>query len=311
MELLMKRLLVIGLFAVLATPVAAAPLTVVTTTSDLAAIAKEVGKNRVEVTSLASGIQDPHFLDPRPSFLVKLNRADLLIEGGLDLEVGWLPTLLASARNPRLRVGEPGRLDASQGISVLGVPTGPIDRSQGDVHGKGNPHFLMDPMNGAIAAETIAQRLCNLDAGGCATFKANAQSFRGWIETALAKWTKALAPYQGAKVVVYHDSWPYFTKRFRLTPVGYVEPKPGVPPPPSHVAALADLIARDGVKVIVMEPYFARAIPDLLARQTGARVLVLAPAVGGLPAADDYLSMFDVNVARLVEALSSGEKGRS
>jgi zinc/manganese transport system substrate-binding protein len=296
------------LFAALATPVAAAPLTIVTTTSDLAAIAKEVGQDRVEVTSLASGIQDPHFLDPRPSFLVKLNRADVLIEGGLDLEVGWLPTLLASARNPRLRVGEPGRLEASQGINVLGVPTGPVDRSQGDVHGKGNPHFLMDPMNGAIAAETIAQRLCNLDAGGCPTFKANAQSFRSRIETALVKWTKVLAPYQGTKVVVYHDSWPYFTKRFGLTPVGYVEPKPGVPPPPSHVSALADLIKREQVKVILMEPYHERSIPDLLARQTGAAVLVLAPTVGGTPGTDDYVALFDTDVARLAEALGGGRQ---
>jgi zinc/manganese transport system substrate-binding protein len=302
----MKRVLLLtALVAALVSPVAAAPLTVVTTTPDLAAIAKEVGGNRVDVASLATGVQDPHFIDPRPSFLVKLNRADLLIEGGLDLEVGWLPVLLDSARNPRLRVGEPGRLDASQGIAILGVPSGPVDRSQGDVHGKGNPHFLMDPMNGAIAAGTIAQRLCGLDPDGCASFNANAQAFRGRIEAALAKWTKALAPYQGAKVIVYHDSWPYFTNRFGLTTVGYVEPKPGVPPPPSHVSALADLIKRDQVPVILMEPYHERSIPDLLARQTGVKVLVLAPMVGGTPGTDSYVALFDTDIAHLADALGA------
>ncbi|MEW6681877.1 MAG: metal ABC transporter substrate-binding protein [Nitrospirota bacterium] len=301
----MRWLLAFVYLAVLASPVAAAPLTVVTTTPDLAAIAKEVGKDRIEVTSMASGLQDPHFLDPRPSFLVKLNRADLLIEGGLELEVGWLPPLLASARNPRLRVGEPGRLDASQGIQVIGVPTGPVDRSQGDVHGKGNPHFLMDPLNGAIVADTIARRLCSLDAGGCASFKSNAQAFRGRIEAALAKWTTILAAYQGAKVVGYHDSWPYFTKRFGLTTVGFVEPKPGVPPPPSHVSELADLIKREQVPVILMEPYHERSIPDLLARQTGIKVLVLAPTVGGTPGTESYVALFDTDVARVAEALGA------
>jgi zinc/manganese transport system substrate-binding protein len=301
----MRCLLFLALLAVAASPVAAAPLNVVTTTSDLAAIAKDVGTDRVEVTSLASGVQDPHFLDPRPSFLVKLNRADLLIDGGLDLEIGWLPTLLASARNPRLRTGEPGRLEASSGIQVFGVPDGRVDRSQGDVHGRGNPHFLMDPLNGAIVADTIAQRLCELDAGGCASFKFNAQALRGRIEGALAKWTTTLAPYQGAKVVVYHDSWPYFTKRFGLTTVGYVEPKPGVPPPPSHVSALADLIKREQVSVILMEPYHQRSIPDLLARQTGVKVLVLAPTVGATPGTESYVALFDTDVARVAEALGA------
>ncbi|MFZ5875222.1 MAG: metal ABC transporter substrate-binding protein [Nitrospirota bacterium] len=302
----MRRLLLTVCLSVMASPVAAAPLTVVTTTSDLAAIAKEVGKDRIDVTSLASGIQDPHFLDPRPSYLVKLNRADLLIDGGLDLEVGWLPALLAGARNPRLRAGETGKLEASRGIQVFGVPDGPVDRSQGDVHGKGNPHFLTDPVNGIIVAETIAERLCRLDTGGCASFKSNARAFRGRVESALAKWTTTLAPYQGAKVIVYHDSWPYFTKRFGLTTVGYVEPKPGVPPPPSHVAELSDLMKRERVKVIMMEPYHERSIPDLLARESGAAVLVLAPTVGATPGTDDYVALFETNVARLVAALNGG-----
>ncbi len=301
----MIRILMIAALMALSTPVAAAPLTIVTTTPDLAAIAREVGGPRVDVTSLATGLQDPHFVDPRPSFLVKLNRADILIEGGLDLEVGWLPVLLDSARNPRLRLGDPGRLDASLGIQVLGVPEGPLDRSLGDIHGKGNPHYFVDPMNGAIVAGTIADRLCSLDPGVCATYRANAKAFRGRIDAGMAKWMRMLAPYQGAKIVVYHDSWPYFTKRFGLNVVGFVEPKPGVPPPPSHVAALGDLIKREQVKVIVMEPYHERSIPDLLARQTGARVLVLAPTVGGAPGTDDYVALFDTDVARLVEALGA------
>jgi zinc/manganese transport system substrate-binding protein len=302
----MRLLTLILVLSALASPVAAAPLTVVTTTPDLASIAKEVGKDRIDVTSLASGIQDPHFLDPRPSFLVKLNRAALLIEGGLELEVGWLPALLDGARNPRLRVGEPGRLDASQGIHVLGAPAGPVDRSQGDVHGKGNPHFLLDPMNGAIVAGTIAERLCRLDAGDCSSYRANAQAFRNRIDTSLSKWAKTLAPYSGAKVIVYHDSWIYFTNRFGLTVVGSVEPKPGVPPPPSHVSELAGLITREQVKVLMMEPYHDRSMPDLLSRQTAVRVLVLAPTVGGAPGAGDYVALFETNVASVVDALSAG-----
>lgn len=303
------KLLSFVVFAALASPVSAAPLTVVTTTPDLAAIAKDVGKDRVEATSMAGGLQDPHFLDPRPSFLVKLNKADLLIEGGLDLEVGWLSPLLASARNPRLRTGELGRLDASQGIRVLGVPT-VVDRSQGDVHGKGNPHFLLDPLNGAIVADAVAKRLCDLDAAGCGSYRANAQSFRTRIESAVARWTVSLAPYIGANLIAYHDSWLYFTTRFGLHTVGFVEPTPGVPPPPGHVSELADLIARERVKVILMEPYHERGIPDLLVRQTGVKVLVLAPTVGGAPGADDYVSLFDANVGAVVAALraGSGEK---
>ncbi|HET8761284.1 MAG TPA: metal ABC transporter substrate-binding protein [Nitrospiria bacterium] len=303
----MKRIGLVVLFvAALVNPASGGPLSVVATTTDLAAIAKAVGDVRVDVASLATGVQDPHFIDPRPSFLVKLNRADLLIDGGLDLEVGWLPALLDSARNPRLHIGEPGRLDASQGIRVLGVPTGSVDRSQGDVHGKGNPHYLVDPMNGVIVADTIAKRLCRLDAAGCDVFTSNAQAFRTRIETGLSKWTKSLAPYRGAKIVVYHDSWPYFTKRFALNTVGYVEPKPGVPPPPSHVSALTDLMRREQAKIIMMEPYHERSIPDLLARQTGATVLVLAPTVGATPGTDDYVALFDTDVTRLVEALSAG-----
>jgi zinc/manganese transport system substrate-binding protein len=299
----------IAVLVALSTPVTAATLSIVTTTPDLAAIAREVGGTRIDVTSLSTGVQDPHFVDPRPSLLVKLNRADILIEGGLDLEVGWLPVLLESARNPRLRVGSPERIEAARGIQVLGVPEGPVDRSMGDIHGKGNPHFLVDPMNGAIVGETIADRLCGLDPGGCATYRANAKAFRGRIETALVKWMKVMAPYQRAKIVAYHDSWIYFTGRFGLNVVGFVEPKPGVPPPPSHVAALSDLIKRERVKVIVMEPYHERSIPDLLARQTGARVLMLAPTVGGGPGTGDYLALFDTDVAQLAEALGTGSRG--
>jgi len=300
----MRRVFWMIVMTALATQAEAASLTVVATTPDLAAIAREVGRDRVSVTSMAAGGQDPHFLDPRPSFLVKLNRADLLIEGGLDLEIGWLPALLASARNPKLRPGELGRLNASERIAVLGVPGGRVDRSQGDVHGKGNPHFLTDPVNGAVVADTIAQRLCRLDVEGCVDYRANAEAFRRRIDAAVAGWTDVLSPYRGTKIVAYHDTWSYFTKRFGLTTVGFVEPKPGVPPPPSHISALVDLIQREHVPVIVMEPYASRSIPDLVARQTGCRVLVLAPTVGALPATDDYVAMVDANVKALARALA-------
>jgi ABC-type Zn uptake system ZnuABC Zn-binding protein ZnuA len=167
----------------------------------------------------------------------------------------------------------------------------------------------MDPLNGAIVAQTIAQRLCDLDAGSCVSYKSNAEAFRGRIETALAKWTTTLAPYEGAKIVAYHDSWPYFTKRFGLTAVGYVEPKPGVPPPPSHVSRLADLIKREHVQVILMEPYHERSIPDLLARQTGVKVVVLAPTVGGTPGTESYVGLFDTDVAHVAEALDGTRPG--
>lgn len=303
-------LVVSGWLLLTGVPADAAQLRVAAATPDLGAIAREVGGSHVVVTSLIKGAQDPHFVDPRPSLLVTLGRADALIEGGLGLEAGWLPSLVEGARNTKIRPGSPGRINASVGIQVLGLPSGPIDRSMGDVHPGGNPHFLLDPLNGAAVAETIAEHFCALDVGRCGEYRDRAAAFRRTIGEALERWTTRLAPYRGAKLVTYHDSWVYFTERFGLEIVGFVESRPGVPPASSHVATLSDLIRREGVKVIVMEPYFSRSIPDLIARQTGAQVLVLAPSVGALPATDDYVSMCDVNVGRLAEALSIGEKNR-
>jgi len=280
-----------------------AKLKIVTTTPDFASVAKEIGGDRVEVTSLAKGVQDPHFVDAKPSFIRLLNQADVLIEGGADLEVGWLPPLLESARNGKIQRDNPGRIVASAGIQLLEIPTRPIDRSQGDVHPLGNPHYMLDPENGKILAEQIATTLCRLDAGSCADYRKNQSSFDLKIDEKISDWLKKMKPYGGAKVITYHASWPYFAERFGLEVVGHVEPKPGIPPSPAHLESLIDLITREKVKILIMEPYFSDQAPKFLEEKTGIKVLVVYPSVTPEAGVVTYFDIFDRNISRIIEAL--------
>ncbi|MEK6683583.1 MAG: metal ABC transporter substrate-binding protein [Nitrospirota bacterium] len=284
----------------------AAPLRVVTTTEDLAAIVREIGGPLVEVESLARGSQDPHFLEARPSLMLKASRADLFVQVGLGLEAGWASSVLVGARNPAIQHGASGYLDASRGIQPLDVPSGPVDRSQGDVHPFGNPHYWLDPENGKIIARTIAERLAALRPESAGRIEENRKGFERRLDEAIAGWKKRMAPYEGTPVVTYHNSWAYFARRFGLRVVGYVEPKSGIPPSPAHIQQLIQHMKREKVKVIIIDPYFARSTPDLIARETGARVLVLPPSVGGVEGIRTYFDLFDYLIDQLTMALSKG-----
>jgi ABC-type Zn uptake system ZnuABC Zn-binding protein ZnuA len=285
---------------------AADKLRVVTTTADLASLTRDVGGDRVDAVSIARGYQDPHFVDPKPSFLLLLRNADLLEVIGLELEIGWLPPLLDQSRNAKIRPGAAGYLDVSHGVEILDRPTGAVNRSMGDVHAQGNPHYWLDPGNAVRIAIQIEKKLEELRPADAAYFQQRLQAFKVRINDANKRWTAALAPYRGAKIVTYHNSWPNFVRRFGLNVVGYVEPKPGVPPSPSHTFDLINLIKREGVKVIIMEPYFDHKTPQSVADRTGAQLIVLYPSVGGAKSGtDDYISLFDTNIKLLTDALGA------
>lgn len=286
--------------------VSAASLRVVTTTEDLSAIVREIGGPLVEVESLTRGSQDPHFLEARPSLILKTSRANLFIKVGLGLEVGWVPAVLVAARNPDIQPGASGYLDLSRGIQPLDVPSGPVDRSQGDVHPFGNPHYWLDPENGKVIARNIAEQLAALRPESAGRIGENRKAFEQRLDEAIAGWRKRMSPYEGTPVVTYHNSWAYFARRFGLRVVGYVEPKPGIPPSPAHLQQLIQLIKREKARVIIAEPYFARATPDLIARETGAQVLVLPPSVGGVEGIRTYFDLFDYLIDQSTTVLSKG-----
>ncbi len=278
-----------------------AKLNVVTTTSDLAALAQEVGGDQVEVVSIAKGYQDPHFIDAKPSYLLKLKKADLFIQVGLELEVGWAGPLLSNARNSKILPGNPGFLDASEGCDIL-EKQGGVDRSKGDVHPFGNPHYWLDPENGRIMAKTIAARLSQLDPVHASEFNANLAKFNSKLNDKEKEWNKLAEPLKGMKVVFYHNSWSNFTKRFGLVTVNFIEPKPGIPPSPAHIHRLTQLIKNEGVKVLLIEPYFDSKLPEKLAHDTGSKLLIFAPSVGAIQGVDTYTDLFDHNLKLLADA---------
>jgi zinc/manganese transport system substrate-binding protein len=289
--------------AAIGTPAAAAPLRVVATTEDLASLAREVGGDRITVVALAKGYQDPHQVDPKPSFILEVSRADVLIAVGRELEIGWLPALVNSSRNAKVQPGGRGYLDASLNVRILEIPTGQITRAMGDVHPQGNPHYWLDPQNGRLMAQAIRDKLCELSPVDKATFEARYTDFDKRLAAAEKRWDAIMAPYKGTKIVTYHNSWPNFMERFGLNVMGYVEPKPGIPAPPAHIIDLIGDMKRDGVKLIIVEPYFDLKTPQTIATQTGGKVLVLAPSVGGEKEVTDYLQLFEYDVAQLAAAL--------
>src|SRR5437762_2588328 len=251
---------------------ATAQLRVVATTPDLASVAREVGGDRVNVVALAKPTEDPHFVDAKPSFIVTLNRADALIEGGAELELGWLPPLLENARNSKIAAGAPGRIVASEGIRLLEIPTS-FDRSKGDIHSLGNPHFMIDPAAAKVVARNIATHFAALDPRNAATYNANLARFNSRIDAKLADWEKQLAPYRGAKIVTYHRDFIYFAQRFGLSIVDELEPKPGIAPSPAHLAQVIGEMKRNNVKLILVQPFQNRKTAETVARQTGAAVV--------------------------------------
>src|SRR5207302_3458024 len=277
-------------------------LNVVTATTDMAALTQEVGGDKVNVESIARGYQDPHFVEAKPSFLVKLRQADLLVVVGLQLEIGWLPPLITQSGNPRIHVGVPGYLDASQFAEILDIPAGQVTRAMGDVHPLGNPHYWLDPDNGRRIAKGIAGKLGEMDPGDSAYFQERFQDFDKRLTAAEQKWDAEMTPYHGRKVVTYHRSLPNFAKHFGLDVVGYVEPRPGIPPTPSHTIELIGLMKRENCKVIMVEPYFDLKTPNSIASETGAKVVVYLPSVGGEKQVTTYFQLFDYDIALLTKA---------
>jgi ABC-type Zn uptake system ZnuABC Zn-binding protein ZnuA len=284
--------------------VARAQLSVVTTTQDLASIAREVGGDKIAVESLSAGNQDPHFVEPKPSLLLKLNKAALLIAVGRELEVAWLPPLLTQARNAKIQPGTPGFLDASIGVRILDIPTGQITRAMGDVHPSGNPHYWLDPGNGLIIARAIETRLGELIPAERSYFAQRVTAFAQRLADAQKRWDAKMSPFKGVKIVTYHRSWANLVDRFGLNVVGYIEPKPGIPPPPRHIVDLIAEMRTQQIKVILVEPYFDLRTPESIARETGGSVLVLPPSVGGVTGVGDYIALFDYIVNQLSSALA-------
>jgi zinc/manganese transport system substrate-binding protein len=296
------------LVVLMATATAQAKLNIVATTPDLAAIAEEIGGKQVSITTLARPSEDPHFVDAKPSFIVKLNKADALLEGGAELEIGWLPPLLEGARNAKLAAGSPGDIRCNEGVQMLEVPTA-LDRSQGDIHAAGNPHFLVDPVNARIAAQHIADAFGKLDAAGAATYQANLKKFTDALDAKMAEWQKRLEPFKDAPVAAYHNSWPYFARRFGLEIKLFLEPKPGIPPSPAHLAQVITKMKAQKVKVVFHDPYLDRKTAESVAGDTGAVVVDVTQYPGGVKGSDGgYIAMMDYLVNAVAKALAGQTK---
>ena len=290
-------------FAVLTGPVAhGKKLRVVTTTQDPAAITRAIGGDRVTIVTLSKGYQDPHYLDVKPSYMLSLSRADLLVWIGLDMEIGYLPALVQGARNPGIADGAPGSLNLSRHLTVLGAG-GTVDRALGDLHALGNPHYWLDPENGRKMARAIARRLTELDPKGGSLYADNLAAFETRLDEKEKEWAARLAPLSGREIVTYHSSWDYFVARYNLVVVGHVEPKPGVPASASHTLALIKTVRAKKVPIILMEVYYDERIPKLIASKSDARVVSIANSVGGAKGVDDYFALFDTIVEALETAL--------
>ena len=299
----MFKLLLVFVLALPLSAFAQGKLNVVSTTEDLGSLAREIGGDKVSVTALAKGYQDPHFVDPKPSFILAVSRADVLIVVGRELEIGWLPPLLSSSRNSKIQPGANGYLDASQTVRILEIPTGQITRAMGDVHPLGNPHYWLEPGNGRRMAQAIRDKFSQLSPANAGFFAQRYTDFDMRLAAAEKRWDATMAPYKGTKIVTYHRSWPNFMERFGLDVIAYVEPKPGIPPSPGHTIDVIGEMKRQGAKLIVVEPYFDLKTPQAIAMQVGGKVLVLAPSVGGTKEATDYIQLFEYDVSQLAAAL--------
>ena len=280
-----------------------AKVKIVSTLQDFDSIADSIGGDLVETDSLAKGYQDPHFVDAKPSLILKLSRADLLLVAGLELEIGYLPPMIDQSRNEKIHPGNPGYLDVSTGCDILQRPTGQVTRAMGDVHPYGNPHYWTDPDNGRVIARSIAAKLVELDPPNRAAYEKNLAAFETKLAAKDREWLAKMAPFAGAKIVTFHDSWPNFAKHFKLEVAGHIEPKPGIPPTPSHTLEIINLIESNKIKAILVEPYFDMKTPKFIAGKTGSTVVVGYPSVMGTPEIKDYFSLFDTNVGALASAL--------
>jgi ABC-type Zn uptake system ZnuABC Zn-binding protein ZnuA len=278
-------------------------INVVTTTADLKSITELIGSDKVEVSSIATGYQNPHFVDPKPSYIIKLSRADMFVTVGLDLETGWSPQLLSSSRNPKIQKGSNGYVDASVGVILLQVPSS-INRGEGDIHIYGNPHYWLDPVNGKQIAKNICDGLEKISPENKAFFEANLNAFNTKIDLKLKEWTVKISPYKGAKIIAYHNEWCYFEQRFGLVIVDFMEPKPGIPPTPTQLVKIISEVKSNAIKLIISSPYFTTSSSDVVSQQTGAKTIVLGTSVGAFDTIKDYFDLFDYNIDKLIKGLN-------
>ena len=275
---------------------------IVTTTTDMKSIAELIGGNKVSVTSIATGYQNPHFVDPKPSYIISLTKANLFVTVGLDLETGWSPQLLSSSRNTKIQKGAPGYVDASEGVNLLQVPTA-ANRAEGDIHIYGNPHYWLDPINGKTIARNIANGLERVDPANKSFYEANLLAFTNKIDVKLKEWQSKMTPFKGSKIIAYHNEWVYFETRFGLQVVDFMEPKPGIPPTPSQLVKVINEIKANKIKVIISSPYFTTSSSDVVAKQTSVKELTMATSVGAFDPVKDYFSLFDYNIDQLIATL--------
>lgn len=295
------KIVFIILAAIGTSTVFATKISVVTTTSDLKSITEFIGREKVDVSSIATGYQNPHFVDPKPSYIIKLSKADMFVTVGLDLETGWSPQLLSSSRNPKIQKGNNGYIDASVGVSLLQVPSS-INRGEGDIHIYGNPHYWLDPLNGKQIAKNICDGLEKISPENKDYFEANLKIFNAKIDEKLKEWTNKMSPYKGVKIIAYHNEWCYFEQRFGLIIVDFMEPKPGIPPTPSQLVKIISEVKSNAIKVIISSPYFTTSSSDVVSKQTGVKSIVLGTSVGAFDGIKDYFDLFDYNIDKLIES---------
>jgi zinc/manganese transport system substrate-binding protein len=276
-----------------------AVLHVVSTIPTLGSLAKEVGGNRVEVESLGKGYQDPHFVEAKPSLMLTLNRADLLLYVGLELEIGWLPPLVLGSRNPKIQTGELGSLDCSRSIPVLDIPTTKVERSMGDIHPQGNPHYWLPPSNARLIAQEIATRLGQLDPGGKPTYDKNLAAFVAKVDAKEKEWAPMVAKMKGEKIATYHKSWSYVSHWLQMEEIGYVEPKPGIPPDPSHLVQLIGVMRAEKAPLLLVEDFYNKNTAQLVADKAGAKLLVLPTDVGATPQIRNWFDLAETALRRL------------
>ena len=279
-----------------------AQIKVVTTITDLQSITKLIGGDNVDAFAIATGFQNPHFVDPKPSYILKLSRADVFVTVGLDLEIGWVPPLLNSARNSKIEKGGEGYVDASVNIPLLNVPMS-ASRGQGDIHVFGNPHYWLDPLNGKIIARNVFDALVRVDPDHRSLYESNLKKFNETIDRKMKEWADKMHPFAGTRIIAYHDEWPYFEKRFGLQVADFLEPKPGIPPTPSQLLKVINEMKRDHIKIIIISPYFTTESGELVARNAGGKLVTLATSVGANDRIKTYYDLFDYNISQLLDAL--------
>ena len=298
------KILFVLIYLIVSPAISSDKIKIVSTIPDLKNIAKLIGGEKVETFSIAKGFQNPHFVDPKPSYILKLAKADIFITVGLDLELGWVPSLLNSARNSKVLLGGAGYIDASVGVDLLQIPT-TVDRSEGDIHIYGNPHYWLNPLNGKKIAQNIFSFLKKFSPENEMYFYKNLLKFNNEIDKKLVKWLDIMKPFKGRRIIAYHNEWPYFEESFGLKIVDFLEPKPGIPPSPSQLAKIISIMKNQNIKVIINSPYFQAESADLVARETDGKVITLATSVEAFPEIENYYDLFDYNLEQLVNALKN------